>query len=273
MAQLDLTGRCEAAKRAALQTGAMLREKRAALAEVPHESKGRNDIVTRMDRAAEEGIVALLHAAFPRDDFFGEEEGRRRHGGEGCWIIDPIDGTENYVRGFPGYAVSIAFAEREEEPDIGVVYCPPMDDLYWAVRGQGAWLNGRRLAVSARTDAAEAITMVSPPFRLHQFAEEYFALYQRIFSLARDVRNTGSAALHTCYVAAGLAEGYMEKGIQPYDVAAGMAILSEAGGKWSSLYRDGHPFATNEILATNGHLHEWYQERAREIHRGMTGRG
>lgn len=265
MTETELEKRDEAARRIALEAGDMLARRREALEAIPYEAKGANDIVTAMDRASEELIDTRLREAFPEDDVFAEEEGLRRRGGGGRWVVDPIDGTENYVRGFPSYAVSIAFEDREGEPAVGAVYCPPKRELFWAVRGRGAWLNGARIRTSARDDARGAVSLVSPPFRRHDLADAYFALYRRIFLDSCDVRNTGSAALHCCYVAAGRAEGYFESAVCPFDIAAGLIIASEAGGKWSSLFGDEHPYATGSILVSNGHLHDWYREAARRI--------
>lgn len=261
----DLAKRCAVAERIARRAGEMLSTERRAMGQVPFEVKGQNDIVTRMDRASEDFIVAELHRAFPEDDILAEEDGLRRYGGLGRWIIDPIDGTENYVRGFPHYAVSIGFEEEEGQPVAGVVYCPPTNEMFTASRGRGAFLNGEPIRVSRRSEPAQAVSVVSPPFRMHEFADEYYELYKRVFYQTCDVRNTGSAALHTCYVAAGMAEGHFEKGVHSFDIAAGLAIVTEAGGKWSSLYGEGHPYDRHEILLTNGLLHEWYARLAREV--------
>lgn len=267
MTEAELEQRGEAARRLAVQAGDMLARQRAEAADMAYESKGLNDIVTKMDRACEDFLVEELHRAFPDDDIHAEEGGLRRHAGTGCWIIDPIDGTENYVRGIPAYAVSIAFEENRGRPDVGVVYCPPAGELYWAVRGSGAWLNDARIRVSDRSAPADAVSAVSPPFRLHQYAEEYFALYRNVFAATRDVRNTGSAALHTCYVAAGRVDGYFENGVHSYDIAAGLIIAEEAGGRWSSLFCGDHPYDSQEILVTNGLLHNWYRLQAQAVRR------
>ncbi len=263
MTDAELENRGEAALRIALEAGDMLAERRAALASVPYEAKGANDIVTALDRASEDLITTRLHEAFPTDDIYAEEDGARRHGGTGRWVIDPIDGTENYVRGFPSYAVSIAYEDTEGSPAVGVIYCPPKREVFRAVRGHGAWLNDVRIHVSARADAKSAVSLISPPFRRHDLAEDYFAFYKHVFYHTCDVRNTGSAALHCCYVAAGRADGYFESAVYPFDIAAGLVIASEAGGQWSSLFGDDHPYASGSILITNGLLHDWYREAAR----------
>ncbi|MCC8181350.1 MAG: inositol monophosphatase [Planctomycetes bacterium] len=265
MTDADLRIRGETACRIAREAGDMLARRRAEPDAMPYQVKGANDIVTALDRASEELISARLHDEFPDDDVFAEEDGLRRHGGNGRWVVDPIDGTENYVRGFPSYAVSIAYEDREGEPAVGVVYCPAKNELFHAVRGYGAWLNGARIRVSARDDARDAVTLVSPPFRRHDLADRYFALYKRVFLHTCDVRNTGSAALHCCYVAAGRAEGYIESSVYPFDIAAGLVIVSEAGGRWSALVGDSHPYQSENILVSNGRLHDWYRTAAREM--------
>lgn len=258
MTDAELDKRSQEAVRIAVDAGRMLVERRNALGSVSYEVKGANDIVTVLDRASEELITTRIHAFFPEDDIFAEEEGVRTYGGNGRWVIDPIDGTENFVRGFSDYAVSIAYEDVPGDPAIGVVYCPPKNELFRAQRRRGAWLNDRRLRVSACDNAGDAVSLVSPPFRRHDLADEYFVLYRNIFHHSRDVRNTGSAALHCCYIAAGYAEGYFESAVNPFDIAAGLIIASEAGGRWSSLFGDAHPYETGNILVSNGRLHDWY---------------
>ncbi len=266
MTEAELAERLLAAKRIAVQAGTLLAAKKKELGVIPFAEKGKNDIVTHLDRASEELIVSELHSAFSEDTIFAEEEGLRQYGDQGRWIIDPIDGTENYVRSFPSYAVSIAFEQKYGQPDIGVVYCPPTQELFYARRGCGAWLNNDKIGVSQRCNPQAAISLVSPPFRRHEDADEYYALYKEVFRQTCDVRNTGSAALHACYVAAGRAEAYFEKGVYPFDIAAGLIIAAEAGGTWSSLYSDAHPYTAREILLTNAALHDWYRRQAATVH-------
>lgn len=201
---------------------------------LPHgsvEEKTKNDFVTHADRESEERIVAEIRERFPEDAFLGEEGGRRM-GSEGArvWIIDPLDGTSNFISGFPFWCVSIAAWENEQLV-AAVVWDPLRDEMYTAERGSGAWRNGTRLAVTGRPDLEGAFIATGFPFRNRHKIDSYLALFKAVFVHARAIRRAGSAALDLAYVAAGVFDGFFEFRLAPWDIAAGALLIEEAGGQ------------------------------------------
>jgi len=199
---------------------------------LPHgsvEEKTKNDFVTHADRESEERIIAAIRESYPEDAFLAEEGGPRK-GREGArvWIIDPLDGTSNFVSGFPFWCVSIAAWEREEIV-AAVVWDPLRDEMYTAERGSGAWRNGTRLA--GRQDLEGAFIATGFPFRNRHKIDAYLALFKAVFGHARAIRRAGSAALDLAYVAAGVFDGFFEFRLAPWDVAAGALLVQEAGGQ------------------------------------------
>ncbi len=228
-------------------------------------SKGLNDIVTEMDSASERFIIDFLKVRFPDDNFLGEELGETSGGKDGRWIIDPIDGTDNYVHNIPNYSVSIAFENKDGVLSIGVVYNPLQDELFHAVKGGGAFLNGKSISVSEVKEPSLSMFVVSPPFRNHGKAPVYFKLLETIFMQAGDIRRFGSAALDLCYIACGRVDAFFEFGLQLYDIAAGLVILREAGGSYSPFLESEDLFVDGNLIATNGYLQNWYREQICDI--------
>jgi len=194
-------------------------------------TKGPNDFVTEVDRAAEQAIIEILLEAYPGHGILAEESGRT-HGAQRSeyqWIIDPLDGTTNFLHGLPIYAVSIALAHRGAVQQ-AVVYDPARNDLFFASRGRGAFLNDRRLRVSRRTRLAESLIGTGFPFRKGDNFKRYLKMFEEVMHACAGVRRPGAAALDLCYVAAGWYDGFFETGLNPWDVAAGSLIVTEAGG-------------------------------------------
>lgn len=246
----------------ALETGKMLLN--AHLESHLVSEKGPNDVVTEFDRAAERMIVHFLNECFPLDGFFGEETGLS--GGSdigGRWIIDPIDGTVNFTRGIPNYTISIAYEEKVGVPILGLVYNPRQNEMFCAILECGAFLNGVRITTSQIEIPGEVISLISPPHRIHSLAHDYFLLLEKIFLQTRDIRNFGSAALHLCYVACARADGFFEYGLHYYDIAAGMIILSEAGGVYEAFSKDRKIPECGDIVASNGPMQSWYTTQIR----------
>ena len=218
------------------------------------ESKGFADVVTDIDKASEKLIVTALEAAFPDHRIIAEEGGGSDQDSPFAWLIDPLDGTLNYLHGLPIYAVSIGLL-YEGQPQLGVVYDPSRDELFAAERGRGAWLNDRPIRVATTPVLAQALLTTGFPYertkRTHNNLREFAEVLMRV----QDVRRPGSAALDLCYAACGRSDGHWELGLKPWDVAAGALIVSEAGGRLSDW--QGQPWQPfNEYLvATNGHLH------------------
>jgi myo-inositol-1(or 4)-monophosphatase len=249
----------QVARRAAAEAAALL-EARAGVDRV--REKARADLVTAVDDAAEEAILARIRAHFPDDGIVAEEsasapleEGRR-------WIVDPLDGTINFVHNHPFVCVSIALAD-EDGLAVGVIHAPLLGEVYHAVRGGGAFLNDRPIRVSAVEEPARALWATGFPFKRGKGDPEvYFRLVTDILLASHGVRRAGAAALDLAYVAAGRVEGFFEIGLSPWDIAAGILLVEEAGGVvggWPGDER--HPLATGRILASNGTLHAWLQER------------
>jgi len=200
---------------------------------LPHgsvEEKRKNDFVTQADRDSEERIIEAIRARFPSDAFLAEEGGARA-GAKGAreWIIDPLDGTSNFVSGFPFWCVSIA-ARDAEGLGAAVVWDPLRDELYTAERGSGAFRNGTRISVTGRPGLAGAFVATGFPFRNREKIDTYLALFRAIFLEARAIRRAGSAALDLAYVAAGVFDAFFEFRLSPWDVAAGALLIQEAGG-------------------------------------------
>jgi myo-inositol-1(or 4)-monophosphatase len=194
-------------------------------------SKGVNDFVTEVDQAAEAAIIETLLTAYPGHAILAEESGRQ-HGAkhsEYLWIIDPLDGTTNFIHGFPVYAVSIALAFRGKVEQ-AVVYDPARNDLFLASKGRGAFLNDRRLRVSKRIRMGEALIGTGFPFRKGDNFKRYVEMFEQVMQHCAGVRRPGAAALDLCYVAAGWYDGFFETGLNPWDVAAGSLMITEAGG-------------------------------------------
>jgi myo-inositol-1(or 4)-monophosphatase len=194
-------------------------------------AKGVNDFVTEVDQAAEQAVIETLLTAYPGHAILAEESGRQ-HGAkhsEYLWIIDPLDGTTNFIHGLPVYAVSIALAFRGKVEQ-AVVYDPSRNDLFFASKGRGAFLNDRRLRVSKRIRMGEALIGTGFPFRKGDNLARYMKMMEAVMSQCAGLRRPGAAALDLCYVAAGWYDGFFETGLSPWDVAAGSLMITEAGG-------------------------------------------
>jgi myo-inositol-1(or 4)-monophosphatase len=213
-------------------------------------TKGPNDYVSEVDRAAEDIIIQTLLEAYPGHGILAEESGRT-HGAknsEYVWIIDPLDGTTNFLHGFPVYAVSIALAHRGQVQQ-AVVYDPTRNDLYFASKGRGAFCNDRRLRVSKRTRLADSLIGTGFPFRKGDNFKRYVKMFEEVMQSCAGLRRPGAAALDLCYVAAGYYDGFFETGLNPWDVAAGSLIITEAGGLIGNFTGDSDFLYQREVVA------------------------
>ncbi len=190
--------------------------------------KERMDYASEIDRMAEAEIFRELKKAFPDHALVGEESGAIGKS-KYTWLIDPLDGTHNYLRGFPHFCVSIALLENNK-PMVAVVFDPLRNELFTAMKGSGTQLNERRLRVTARAGLQGALLATGFPFRQRKHLDAQLAMTHSLLQSAEDIRRTGSAALDLCYVAAGRLDGYFEIGLKPWDMAAGALIVQEAGG-------------------------------------------
>ncbi len=215
-------------------------------------SKSPNDFVTEVDQRAEEVIIETLLGAYPDHSVLAEESGRE-HGAQNSdyvWIIDPLDGTTNFIHGLPFYAVSIALAYRDQVQQ-AVVYDPTRNDLFYASKGKGAFLNARRLRVSKRTRMSDALIGTGFPFRRSDDFQRYLKMFEAVMPLCAGLRRPGAAALDLCYVAAGHYEAFFETGLHPWDVAAGSLMITEAGGLVGNFTGESDFLYQNEVLAGN----------------------
>jgi len=213
-------------------------------------SKGPNDYVSEVDQAAEQAIIDVLLEAYPGHGILAEESGRARgaKSSEYVWIIDPLDGTTNFLHGFPVYAVSIALVHRGQVQQ-GVVYDPTRNDLFYASRGRGAFLNDRRLRVSKRIRLAESLIGTGFPFRKGDNFKRYLKIFEEVMHHCAGLRRPGAAALDLCYVAAGWYDGFFETGLSPWDVAAGSLMITEAGGLIGNFTGEADYLYQREVVA------------------------
>jgi myo-inositol-1(or 4)-monophosphatase len=204
--------------------------------------KSRNDFVSEVDRAAEQVLIATIRKSYPDHGFLAEESGSH-DGNDYTWIIDPLDGTTNFLHGFPQFAVSVACRHRDRM-EVGVVLDPLRGELFTAARGEGAQLDGRRLRVTQRPGLDGALIGTGFPFRENKrWLKPYLAMLEYVMDNTAGVRRPGAAALDLAYVAAGRLDGFWEVGLAPWDTAAGNLLITEAGGRVGTLtggdYRDG----------------------------------
>lgn len=220
-----------------------------------YQKKDSTDLVTEADRAAEALIHDKVASRFPQDEFFGEEGGLDRNCGGFRWVVDPLDGTTNFVHGVPLFAVSVGI-EADCKGVAGVVYLPATRELFFASSGQGAFGPSGKLCVSKTSRFGDALLCTGIPYRGKDMLEVLLEDWRRAVTHGQGLRRQGSAATDLAYVAAGRFELFFERELKPWDTAAGAVIVAEAGGRLSDF--SGQPFSPykGEILASNGLLHE-----------------
>ena len=238
--------------KAARAAGALINRASLDIEKLQVQTKSTNDFVTEVDQAAERVIIETILQAYPGHGILAEESGRTKGAkdSEFVWIIDPLDGTTNFIHGFPVYSVSIALAHRGVVQQ-AVVYDPARNDLFVASRGRGAYLNERRLRVSKRTRLAECLIGTGFPFRQGDNFKRYMRMFEELMPLCAGLRRPGSAALDLCYVAAGWYDGFFETGLNPWDIAAGSLMITEAGGLVGNFTGEADFLHQREIVAGN----------------------
>ncbi|AKJ29966.1 inositol monophosphatase family protein [Caldimonas brevitalea] len=215
-----------------------------------------NDFVTEVDQAAEQIIIETLLTAYPGHGILAEESGRA-HGAKDSdfvWIIDPLDGTTNFIHGFPVYAVSIGLAFRGQVQQ-AVVYDPARNDLFYASKGRGAYLNDKRIRVSKRTRMGDALIGTGFPFRKGDNFKRYMKMFELVMQSCAGLRRPGAAALDLCYVAAGYYDGFFETGLNPWDIAAGSLIITEAGGLIGNFTGESDFLNQREVVAATPRIY------------------
>ena len=241
-------------------------------------TKAPNDFVTEVDKAAEASIIDTLLAAYPGHGILAEESGSTRGAKDSdyVWIIDPLDGTTNFIHGLPVYCVSIALAFKGQVQQ-AVVYDPTRNDLFYASKGRGAFLNDKRLRVSKRIRIAEALIGTGFPFRKGDNFKRYVQMFETVMQSCAGLRRPGAAALDLCYVAAGYYDGFFETGLSPWDVAAGSLMITEAGGLIGNFTGEPDYLFQREVVAGNpkiyGQMVQMLTPYTRVIDAGEPGHG
>ncbi len=242
----------------ALQAGALLRKGFDTTFEITSKP-GRHNLVTEYDKAAEDCILTTLMKRFPDHGFIGEEQGHTRQG-EVTWIVDPLDGTVNFAHGVPLFCVSIAVAVQEEIV-ASAVFQPMTQELFWALKDHGAFLNGKPLHVSTNASFQDAFVTTGFPYNVEEDPLHCIETFSSFLRKGIPIRRLGSAAIDMAYVAAGRFDAYWEASLQPWDFAGSLLLIEEAGGTVTQY--DGSPckiFQPSSILATNQHLHAVLQK-------------
>ena len=242
----------EIATTAAVKAGNILRERIRGNREVTY--KGEINLVTEMDRFSERTVVETILETFPDHGILAEEEANIENGSGFLWIIDPLDGTTNYAHGYPSFSVSIGL-ERSGDVIVGVVYDPMRDELFSAIRGQGAFLNGNTITVSRNNVLIRSLLATGFPYDRAVSKENNLNYFNALIMASQEIRRSGSASLDLCAVAAGRLDGYWELKLHPWDVAAGSLIVQEAGGTVSDFTGSRFSIRDKEIVASNGRIH------------------
>ena len=216
--------------------------------------KGAVDLVTDADRRSQEMIFNRLSALFPGHDFLAEEGLSEKHGAEYRWIFDPLDGTTNFAHHFPIFSVSIAL-ELRGEVICGVVYDPTRDEMFWATKGGGAFLNGKKIRVSVMGEQDKSLLATGFPYDIRISRVNNIAHFNNFIVRAQAVRRCGSAALDLCYLGCGRFDGFWELKLKPWDVAAGVLIVREAGGLVTDFKGNEFRAYNSEVLGSNGLIH------------------
>ncbi len=216
--------------------------------------KGRVDLVTESDVKSEKLIVSGIKKNFPDDSILAEESGITERGNGRRWVIDPLDGTTNYAHNYPAFCVSIAL-EDDDDIVVGVIYNPILDELFSASVGGGAYLNRKRMVVTDERKLSRSLLATGFPYDIHESKIDNLENFARMYKEARGVRRAGSAALDLAYLACGRFDGFWELKLHPWDVAAGVLLVVEAGGRVTNLDGTKYSIYNGDILASNGKIH------------------
>ncbi len=244
------------AVKAARAAGAIINRAALDVEAVRVSQKQVNDFVTEVDHASEAAVIETLLGAYPDHAIWAEESGKThgRQGSDHVWIIDPLDGTTNFIHGFPVYCVSIALMVRGKIEQ-AVIYDPTRNDLFTATKGRGAYMNERRMRVSKRTDLRQSLISTGFPFRPGDNFNNYLRMMSDVMTRTAGLRRPGAAALDLAYVAAGFCDGFFETGLSPWDVAAGSLLVTEAGGLVGNFTGEPEFLEQKECVAGNPRIY------------------
>jgi myo-inositol-1(or 4)-monophosphatase len=242
------------AVRAARSAGELILRSTDSVSRLSVDQKGKNDYASEVDRMAEREIISIIKAAYPEHAILAEESGKHK-GNDFVWIIDPLDGTTNFLHGFPQYSVSIAL-KYKGKLEVGVVYDPLRDELFTAKRGGGAMLNSRRLRVTNQNSLKGALIGTGFPFKTDRDLDAYLGMFRALTTECAGIRRAGSAALDLAYVAAGRMDGYWEIGIMEWDMAAGILLIKEAGGVVTDFSFNDNYLESGNVIVGSPKMHQ-----------------
>ena len=264
----DLKEFLKIAVESAQRAGRLIRDNRGTLAFGDIAVKQAFDFVTRVDSESEALILSAIGKRFPDHHFLAEESLHEVETDDFRWIIDPLDGTTNYIHGFPFSAVSIAL-QYKREIIIGVIYDPFRNELFTAVKGSGVSLDGKKITASTVSQMANALIATGFPFKRKDMTEYYLTLFKNIFLGVSDIRRAGSAALDLAYIACGRFDGFFEIGLGPWDCAAGSLMIMEAGGAITNFGGGDDFLSTGNIVAGNALIHSVLLHKVQEVFEGI----
>ncbi|MCF6147188.1 MAG: inositol monophosphatase [Candidatus Kuenenia sp.] len=244
----------EVAKKAALESGIVLKKHFRKLDPSMINEKAANDFVTDVDRKSEEIIKDHIMAHFNDHAILAEESNAQTHTSPFLWIIDPLDGTANYIHGVPAFAISIAL-EIEGELSVGLVYDPLRDDIFSAIKGRGALKNSSPIHVSCLQNIKTSLVATGFPFRTKNIVDTYVTIFRELFNHVSDIRRGGSASLDLAYTAEGIFGAFFEYALSPWDIAAGALLVQEAGGITTDFSGKNHYLKTGDIVAGSKTIH------------------
>lgn len=264
MTPSQLASICQSVQQIAREAGTFIRNERVAFSTGKVEVKGQNDFVSYVDKESEKLIVSRLKEILPQAGFITEEGTEANDHNPLKWVIDPLDGTTNFIHGMPFYAVSIALINGKE-PLIGVVYEVNQNEMFYGWKDGGAYLNGQSIQVSAAPTVKDSLLGTGFPYYDYHLLDQYLALFKHLMKHSHGIRRPGSAATDLAYVAAGRFDGFYEYSLSPWDVAAGILLVKEAGGIVTDFSGGNDAIFTKEIIATNPHIHQEFSELLRSF--------
>lgn len=250
----------EAAKRA----GVLIKERIGSISKEEISQKSFSDFVTKVDLESEKTIINNINKHFPNHQIMTEESSKDYKNSDYLWIIDPLDGTTNFIYSFPFVAISIALMYKGELI-IGVIHDPLRNETFYAEKGAGAFLNGKKIKVSSIEKSESSLIATGFPFRNKQYIEEYIKIFYQMLHSVNDLRRAGAAAIDLAYVACGRVDGFFEYALSPWDIAAGTVLIEEAGGVVSDFNGTSNHLFTGNIIAGNHAIHKFLSDKFKEI--------
>jgi myo-inositol-1(or 4)-monophosphatase len=243
------------AKEAATEAGKILKQHFRKISATDVREKTKNDYITFVDEQAEKKIIKIIHGKYPEHTIYAEESGIQNRNNSFCWIIDPLDGTKNYINGIPVFAVSIAL-KFNDQIVTSVVLDVIQNNMYYAEKGKGAYINKTRINVSESENLERSLLATGFPFKNKSMLDPYMNCFKDIFSHCSGIRRMGSAAIDLAFVASGHFDAFWEMGLNPWDIAGGELLITEAGGKVTDFWGENNHLQNSFILASNNKIHK-----------------